>query len=99
MVSYYNKVEGTLETGKTARADDIHLIQSSIHDMIQQVIVDLCGTGFILGESENALKLYATNLHVDQSNLNYNEQVYWVSFYDKYLRQPLDIDKSSIENG
>lgn len=97
MVSYYNKVEGTLETGKTARADDIHLIQSSIHNMIQQVIVDLCGTGFILGESENALKLYATNLHVDQSNLNYNEQVYWVSFYDKYLRQPLDIDKSSIE--
>ena len=97
MVSYYNKVDGTLETGKTARADDIHLIQSSIHDMIQQVLVDICGTGFILGESENALKLYATNLHVDQSNLNYNEEVYWVSFYDKYLRQPIDIDKSSIE--
>ena len=59
MSSYYNKVDGTLKTGQTARADDINLIQSSIQRAIQNMIVDILGTNFILGEDENALKLYA----------------------------------------
>ena len=96
MSSYYNRIQGSLEAGKTARADDIHLIQSSIKNMIRQVIIDMCGTAFVLGESENALKLYATNSHVDQSNLDSTQSPKWVSFYDKYLRQPIDINKSSI---
>lgn len=36
MSSYYTNIEGTLETGKTARADDIHLIQSSVREMIKK---------------------------------------------------------------
>ena len=98
MSSYYNRVQGTLETGKTARADDIHLIQSSTSRMGRDITIDIAGPSFILGESEDAFKLYATNQHVDQSNLNYNENGCWVSFYDKYLRQPIDINKSSIES-
>ena len=98
MSSYYNKVDGTLKTGQTARADDINLIQSSIQRAIQNMIVDILGTNFILGEDENALKLYATDSHIDQSNLNYNdEDKFWVSFYDMYVKQPIDITKSSIE--
>ena len=97
MSSYYNKVTGTIETGKTARSGDIHLIQSSIQDAIQRMIVDMFGPGFVLGESENALKLYPTNTHVDQSNANYNEYKNFISFYDTYFRQPIDITKSSIE--
>lgn len=98
MSSYYTRVEGTLETGHTARADDIHLIQSNVREMIRNVIVDMFGDAFILGEEESAFKLYATNLHVDQTNLNYNDDVYWVSFYDRYFRQPIEIKKSSIES-
>ena len=98
MASYYNRVQGTLETGKTARADDIHLIQSSTSRAVRDSTIDIAGASFILGESEDALKLYATNQHTDQANLNYNEDGCWVSFYDKYLRQPIDIDKSSIES-
>ena len=96
MSSYYNRIQGTLETGKTARADDIHLIQSSTSRAIRDATIDIGGTSFILGGAEDAFKLYATNQHTDQSNLNYNENGCWVSFYDKYLRQPIDIDKSSI---
>lgn len=112
MSSYYTNIEGTLETGKTARADDIHLIQSSVREMIKNVIIDLCGDAFILGESENAFKLYAASpqkvydkttetskyIYIDQTNLNYNDDVYWVSFYDRYFRQPIEIKKSSIES-
>lgn len=98
MSSYYNRIQGTLETGKTARADDIHLIQSSTSRAIRDATIDIGGTSFILGGAEDAFKLYATNQHTDQSNLNYNENGCWVSFYDKYLRQPIDIDKSSIES-
>ena len=58
MPSYYNSVKGTIDSGKTARSGDIHLIQSSIQDAMQRMIVDMFGTGFILGESEDALKLY-----------------------------------------
>lgn len=97
MSSYYNKVDGSLQTGRTARSDDIHLIQSHIQDAIQRMIVDMFGTGFILGEPENALKLYPTTTHVDQTSLNYNEGACWTSFYDVYLRQRINITKSSIE--
>ncbi len=97
MSSYYNRVEGTLKTGKTARADDIHLIQSSIETAIENIIIDMFGTGFILGESENALKLYGTDKHTDQVNYNYNENSYFMSFYDRYIKQLITIKKSSIE--
>lgn len=97
MSSYYKNIQGTLKTGKTARADDIHLIQSSIQNAIKEMIIDMFGSGFIIGESENALKLYGTDLHTDQSNLEYNNNACWMSFYDTYLRQPITITKSSIE--
>ena len=57
MPSYYNKVTGTINPEKTARSGDIHLIQSSIQDATRSMISDMFGTGFILGESENALPL------------------------------------------
>lgn len=97
MSSFYNRITGTLQTGKTARADDIHLIQSSIQKAFESMIIDMFGSGFILGQSENALKLYATDLHVDQSNLQYSKETCWISFYDTYLRQRIVITKSSIE--
>lgn len=98
MASYYTKIDGTLHPGLTARSDDINLIQSSISEAIREVVIDICGDGFIIGESENAFKLYATDLHTDQSNLNYNQDIYWVSFYDRYFRQPIEIQKSSIDS-
>ena len=52
MSSYYNTIQGTLNTGQTARSSDIHLIQSSIQDAFQRALIDICGTGIVLGESE-----------------------------------------------
>ena len=96
MSSYYNRIEGTLNTGQTARASDIHLIQASIQDAFQRALIDICGVGVVLGEEEEALKLYPTTDHIDQSNYSDDEENS-LSFGDIYLRQPIDIEKSSIE--
>lgn len=96
MSSYYNTIAGTLKTGQTARASDINLIQSSIQDAFQRALIDICGVGVVLGEEEEALKLYPTTDHIDQSNYSDDEN-HTISFGDIYLRQPIDIEKSSIE--
>ena len=99
MSSYYNTIQGTLNTGQTARSSDIHLIQSSIQDAFQRALIDICGTGIVLGESEDALKLEPTTQSIDQYNSfdNADEENTSISFYDIYFRQPIDIEKSSIE--
>lgn len=97
MSSYYNRIIGTLNTGQTARSSDIHLIQSSIQDAFQRALIDICGTGVVLGEDEEALKLYPTTDHVDQINEVTDGEVSTLSFGEIYLRQPIDIEKSSIE--
>ena len=68
MSSYYNRIEGTLNTGQTARSSDIHLIQSGVQDAFQKALIDICGTGVILGETEDALKLEPTTQSIDQYN-------------------------------
>lgn len=98
MPSYYNKVTGTLDAGKTARSGDIHLIQSSIQEAMRSMISDMFGTGFVLGEAENALKLYSTSEHRDQYNNNNDENTSSISLLDTYLKQPIIIEKSSIES-
>lgn len=99
MPSYYNHIDGTLQPGRTARSSDIHLIQSSIQDAFQRALIDICGTGVVLGDEENALRLSPTTQHVDQSNsFDFaDEENPGLSFYEIYLRQPIDIEKSSIE--
>lgn len=98
MPSYYNRINGTLEVAKLAKSSDIHLIQSSIQDAISNVIVDLFGPSFVLGEAENDLTLVPTDIHIDQLNMNCDEEDQWLSFYERYFRQPLFIEKSSIES-
>ena len=93
MPSYYNRVKGTLEVAKLAQSSDIHLIQSSVQTAISNVITDLFGPSFVLGEAENDLKLIPTALHVDQINENYNEEDQWISFYERYYRQTLMIER------
>ena len=98
MSSYYSRVTGTLQPGRTARSEDINSIQTQIEKSIEEIIKDMFGMAFILGESENAFKLYGTNIHTDQVNTDYQIDGYhWLSFYDVYLKQPIDIKKSSIE--
>lgn len=97
MPSYYNKIEGTLKAGRTARAEDIHSIQSEIQDAFKNVIMDMFGTGFVIGEAENDLKLYPVEDHTDQKNENFStDGAHWLPFYETYFRQPIDITKSSI---
>ena len=97
MPSYYNTVTGTIDAGRTARSSDIHLIQSSIQQAMRTMISDMFGAGFILGESENALKLYSTSEHRDQYNENNEDNIKTISFLDRYFKQPIIIEKSSIE--
>ena len=85
MASYYTRVDGTLKTGQTARSSDIHLIQSEVQDALQKALLDIHGTGVILGEEENALRLEPTTNHVDQSNLNFNEENPGLSCYEIYF--------------
>lgn len=98
MPSYYNRIKGTLEVAKLAKSSDIHLIQSSIQDAISSVITDMFGPSFVLGEAENDLKLVPTAVHVDQISVNYDEEDQWISFYERYFRQAIFIEKSSIES-
>lgn len=97
MSSYYNRIIGTLSPSEIARSEDIHLIQSSIQNAFQEVITDLFGTGCILGDEEEDLKLIPTPYVIDQSNTNYDEEKPWISFTDIYLRQQINIDKSEIQ--
>ena len=98
MPSYYNRVKGTLEVAKLAQSSDIHLIQSSIQDAISSLIVDMFGPAYILGQQEDDLKLVPTAIHVDQSNTYYDNEQQWISCYERYLRQNISINKSSIES-
>ena len=98
MSSYYNKVRGTLNVGELAQSSDIHLIQDSIQTAIKSLIVDMFGPGYILGENETDLSLIPTPVHNDQFNTNFNESNNWISFYERYFRQGLYIDKSAIES-
>ena len=102
MSSYYNKVEGNLKPREIARVEDIHQIQQNIREAIQNLIKDNLGISYILGESENTFKLVPTTDYIDQFNY-YNgkddgTESCWVSFYDIYLKQDIEIEKSSIEN-
>ncbi len=96
MSSYYNRVIGTLSPTEIARSEDIHLIQSNIQRAFQEMMTDIFGTGCILGDEEESIKLVPTPYTIDQSNTNYNEENPWISFFDIYLRQKIDIKKSEI---
>lgn len=98
MASYYNKITGTLKGGELARSEDIHSIQSSIQEMIARVIVDHFGPAYILGHEENTLKLIPTPIHIDQNNLNTVADSEWISFYERYFRQTIKIEKSEIKS-
>ena len=102
MSSYYKKVEGNLKPKQIARVEDIHQIQQNIREAIQNLIKDNLGVSYILGESENTFKLIPTTDYVDQFNYyngeNSDTEKCWVSFYDIYLKQDIEIEKSSIEN-
>lgn len=100
MSSYYSRVIGSLAATEIARSEDIHLIQSNIQSAFQDMIKDTFGQGCILGEEEDSLKLIPTPDHIDQENDNFDveENNRFISFYDKYLRQTIDISKSEIES-
>lgn len=98
MSSYYNRIIGTLAPSETARSEDIHLIQSSIQTAFQEMITDLFGMGCILGQEEESLKLIPTPYNIDQANTNYSDENPWISFFDIYLRQQIDIEKSEIQS-
>lgn len=101
MSSYYNQVHGNLIERRIARVEDINLIQKNIQKAIEDMINDLHGPHFIIGEEEEALQLVPTTDVTDQCNYNYDstdESKQWISFYDRYFRQPIYITKSSIES-
>ncbi len=97
MSSYYDVHQGTLEVAQLAQSSDIMTIQSHVQDAIKSLIVDMFGPGYILESTEDALKLTATPIHSDQQNLNYDSDNSWISFYERYFRQGIHIEKSSIE--
>ncbi len=96
MSSYYNRVTGSLSAAEIARSEDIHLIQSNIQAAFQEMMNDMFGTGCILGGEEEDLKLTPMPDHVDQSNTNYDPENHWFPFYDIYLSQNFEIEKSEI---
>ena len=98
MSSYYKRVTGNLKENLTARVSDINDIQTNIQDSEKEQIKELHGESFIIGEEEDAFKLTATTDYIDQININCDDENKWISFYDRYLRQSLCIEKSSIES-
>lgn len=98
MTSYYDRVIGTLFPGQIARSEDINNIQSNVQDAFERFIKDLLGDGCILDEDENAMVLMPTPFHVDQENKNYDPDDNFISFYDRYFKQKISIEKSEIRS-
>lgn len=96
MSSFYQKVQGTIEPGKLARATDIHQIQSSIQESEANIIKAIAGTHFIKGGDEDTFKLTPTPEHIDQSNLNYDSASCWLTFGERNIRQLIRTQKSEI---
>ena len=101
MSSYYERVAGTIEPSQIAQSEDIHAIQTNIQKAFQEMITDIFGNGCILDEGEEILKLTPVPYHIDQENKNFDEDGrksdYLISFYDRYFRQKITIEKSEIQ--
>lgn len=99
MSSYYTRVNGNLKPAEIAKSEDIHEIQTNIQSAFNQMAQDIFGDGCILDDDEDALTLTPNPLHTDQVNKNYDdEQGSFISFYDIYLKQKINIEKSEIQS-
>lgn len=103
MSSYYEIVNGNLSSAEIAKSEDINAIQTNIQTAFQQMLKDTYGEACILDENEEALKLTPTPYHIDQENTAFNNDTdniedYCISFYDRYLRQKIKIEKSEIQS-
>jgi hypothetical protein len=98
MTGYYRKVFNDLEPGHTARSGDINLIQSSVDNAISDLAVDIEGPAVIIGGDEDAFKITPSPDAYDQKNTTTNTNDQWLSFYEKYLRQKIRIEKSEINS-
>ena len=99
MSSYYKRVANDLEPAKIAKSEDIHDIQTNIQNAFVDFAQDIFGDGCILDDDEDALTLIPNPLHTDQVNKNYDEvEGSFMSFYDIYLKQRINIEKSEIQS-
>ena len=102
MGSYYERVNGHIKPSEIARSEDINKIQTNIQTAFTEMIKDIYGDGCILDEDEEALKLTPTSYHIDQQNKKFNNtdniDDYCISFYDRYFRQKIELDKSEIQS-
>lgn len=98
MSSYYHRIFGHLAPAEIARSEDIHSIQTEIQSSFRKIAQDIFGEGCILDDDEEALKITPIPFHVDQQNKNYDEESSFISFYDIYLKQKINIEKSEIQS-
>ena len=94
---YYKQVLG-IEPSKLAQAEHINLIQSHVNNAFVECLSDLFGNGCILDDDEEALKVTPTPYHIDASNKNFENENDYISFYDRYLRQEFETNKSEIQS-
>jgi len=94
---YYKQVLG-IESTKLAQAEHINLIQSHVNNAFVECLSDLFGNGCILDDDEEALKVTPTPYHIDASNKNFENENDYISFYDRYLRQEFETNKSEIQS-
>ncbi|MFZ3130702.1 MAG: hypothetical protein WA125_06260 [Desulfosporosinus sp.] len=97
MPNYYTEVTEDIIGGHLAYADDIKLIQSGIQAMASQLICDNFGEGYVLDDDENSFLISPVSTTIDQMN-EPTTQVNWQPINDLYIRQTIDIEKSSVES-
>lgn len=95
---YYNMVIGDISSSQIAKSEDINRIQSNIQSAFAESITDMFGDSCILDGDEEALKITPTPDHIDQENKNFDDENSLISFYDRYFRQEIVIEKSEIQS-
>lgn len=96
MPNYYTEVTEDIVAGHLAYAEDINLIQDNIEAAIAQMICDNFGDGYALSPEEGAFVLtpVGSNEQIDQYN---HGELNWKSMSTVYVRQKIEIEKSSVE--
>lgn len=101
MPDYYIPVEGSLEAGQLAKAEDIRAIETSVQDSEKNMINDLYDhTSFVLGSAEDAFVLSPApkkgGRYIDTMNIVPSDKENWLSIKKYGYKQKIRKGKTSL---
>lgn len=99
MPEYLQRQEGDLEPMRASMVEDIDGIQSNVSAAFLQLIIDNEGPAFILDENPDAFEMAPiVDISTDIFDQEHTTSNQWQDIQDMYVKQTIDIVKSSILN-